>query len=117
MKQLIILSLIALPTLVFAQVDESKLWEEAMHEVSHNGQLAFYSDVVITDSEPFNREDMVAIRHKMYQKEGIFKVELIDHNRIVRVYHYDFIELETIKNFAFEVKREIEVRDRITFEF
>ena len=114
MKKLILVLALAVPGFLMAQMNEDQLWENAVYQVIHDGATVFYTDVNVLNSD-FSESMLEDIKAKMFQKEGIVKVEFQNSNRTIRVYHFDYIELETVKNFVLAEKREIDVMNRVEF--
>ena len=116
MKKVILFLALLAPCFLMAQVEESKIWEKAVFEVNHNNATIYYTDVNSTDG-PFNEEILEELKPVMLRKEGIVKVEFAHVGHAIRVYHFDYIELETIKYFVLKHTQEIEVMTRKEFLF
>ena len=115
MKKLILILALAVPGFLMAQMNPDQLWENAHYQVLHNGATLFYTDVNVIDSE-FEEAELDQMKEDMFTKEGIVKVEFLHFKQTVRVYHFDYIELETVKNFVLMQRRDIEVMNRIEFD-
>ena len=116
MKKLILILALAFPGMLMAQMSESQLWENARYQSVTNGVQIYYTDVNAVGPE-FDEEMMDHVKVTMFLKDGIVKVELLHFNQTIRVYHYDFIELETVKNFVLELRHDIEVMNRAEYSF
>ncbi len=114
MKKLIILFAIVVPVFAMAQMSENQLWENARYQVVKKGATVLYTDVNAINSE-FSEELLDQVKANMFQKEGIVKVKLMNSNRTIRVYHFDYIELETIKDFVLAERSEIEVMNQVPY--
>lgn len=114
MKALIITLALIIPGIASAQINEDKIWEQAVHEVITNGTPFFYTDVNVIET-PYTKSDFRVIKEAMLQKEGIARVELIDYDRVIRVYHFGFIEPEGIKSFVIHEKLDIELQNRVPY--
>lgn len=115
MKNLILSIAFALPLVSFAQLSEEQLWENANYEVVRNGASVFYTDVNATQT-PYTDKDFNRIKAKMFQKEGIVRVDFLKENRTIRVYHFDYVDLETVKSFVLREKTDIEVANRVAYD-
>lgn len=111
MKKVILFLALIAPTLLMAQVNESKIWENAVFQVNHNNATIYYTDVNSTDG-PFDEGILDEVKSAMLRKEGIVKVEFTHVGHAIRVYHFDYIELETIKYFVLKHTNEIELMTR-----
>jgi hypothetical protein len=116
MKKVILFLALIAPSFLIAQIDESKIWEKAVFEVNHNNATIYYTDVNSLDG-PFNEEILDDLEAAMLRKEGIVKVEFAHVGHAIRVYHFDYIELETIKYFVLKHTQEIEVMTRKEYTF
>lgn len=116
MKKLILILAIAFPTVLMAQMSEDQLWENAKYQSVTNGVPVYYTDVNAVGPE-FDEEMMEHVKSTMFLKDGIVKVEFLHFNQTIRVYHYDFIELETVKSFVLELRHDIEVMNRAEHTF
>lgn len=115
MKQFILILALTLPGFIMAQLSEDQLWENARYQVVKNGATIYYTDVNVIDSE-YDEQMLLRVKSQMFLKDGIVKVDFLHFNQTIRVYHYDFIELETIKNFVLEERKDIEVMNRFVYE-
>lgn len=116
MKKLILILALAFPGMLLAQMSESQLWEHARYEAVENGVPVYYTDVNAIGTG-FDEEMMDHVKSTMFLKDGIVKVDFLHSNYTIRVYHYDFIELETVKNFVLELRDDIEVMNREEYTF
>lgn len=115
MKKLIILLAVILPGMAMAQMNEAQMWENARYNVLQKGAVLMYTDVNAIDSE-FAEQQLETIKANMFKKEGIVKVEFLSLNKTIRVYHYDYIELETVKSFVLSERRGIEVMNQVVYD-
>lgn len=115
MKKLILILALAVPGFLMAQMSEDQLWENAKYQVVHDGATVFYTDVNVLNSD-FSETTLEDLKASMFQKEGIVRVEFQNLNRTIRVYHFDYIELETVKDFVLAERREIEVMNRVEYD-
>jgi hypothetical protein len=104
------------PGLLMAQMSESQLWENAKYKSVVEGVQVYYTDVNAIDHE-FDEEVKDHVRTIAFQKDGIVKVEFLHESFTIRVYHYDFIDLETVKGFVLSLREDIEVMNRKEFSF
>lgn len=116
MKKLILILVMAFPGMLMAQLSEGQLWEHAQYESVENGVPVYYTDVNAIGPE-FDEEMMDHVKSTMFLKDGIVKIEFLHMNQTIRVYHYDFIELETVKNFVLELRHDIDVMNRVEYSF
>lgn len=116
MKKLILIFALAFPGMLMAQMSEDQLWENAKYQSVANGVQVYYTDVNAVGPE-FDEEMMDHIKSTIFLKDGIVKVEFLHLNQTIRVYHYDFIELETVKGFVLELREDIEVMNRAEYSF
>lgn len=114
MKKFIILLAIVVPGFVMAQMSENQLWENARYQVVQNGESILYTDVD-TKNAAFSEEMLDQLKENMFRKEGIVKVELRNSNKTIRVYHFEYIELETVKGFVLAERRDIEVLNQVEY--
>lgn len=116
MKKFIILLVFAVPCFAMAQLNEDQLWENARYEVATNGAQIYYTDINVNSvNSDFSKEMLERIKATMFGKEGIVKVEFLHFNQTIRVYHFDYIELETVKSFVLQEREDIEVMNRVEF--
>lgn len=116
MKKLILILAIVLPGMLMAQMSEGQLWENAKYQSVTNGVTVYYTDVNAIGPE-FDEEMMDHVKSTMFLKDGIVKIEFLHFNQTIRVYHYDFIEVETVKSFVLDLREDIEVMNRAEFSF
>ena len=114
MKAFIITLVLLISGFVSAQVNEDKIWEQAVYEVRTNGTPFYYTDVNVRET-PFTKTNFALIKENMLSKEGIARVELLDHARVLRVYHFEYIEPEGIKSFILTENPDIEVMNRVPY--
>ena len=99
-----------------AQMNESQLWENAQYQVIKHGASVLYTDVNTNNTE-FSEDLLAQLKTTMFQKEGIVKVEFRNMSRTIRVYHFDYIEQETVKSFILAERRDIEVMNQVEYTF
>ena len=116
MKKLILIFALVFPAMLMAQMSESQLWENARYQAVTNGVPVYYTDVNAIGPE-FDEEMMEHVKSTAFLKDVIVKVEFLHFNQTIRVYHYDFIELETVKGFVLESREDIEVMNRAEYSF
>lgn len=115
MMKLTLCTLILLPALAFAQIDEKKK-EQALYEVLRNGETAYYTDISKHD-DPFEERQCVRIANDMMEKEGIFGVELLNEFKTLRVYHLSYIDVDGLKSFVLPFTDSFHVEERVNYEF
>jgi len=114
MKRFILLIVLIAPGFLMAQTNDYQLWENAYYQVVKNGATIYYTDVNALDFE-YSEATFNKSKANMLEKDGIVKVEFLHFNHTIRVYHFDFIELETIKNFVLNERKNIEVMNRVEY--
>ncbi len=97
MKQLILIVLCCAPMLGMAQ--STKKIEQALFEVNHNGESAYYTDVFSTEV-PFTKNQFYVIQQVAIEKEGIFDVQLINDGKTIRFAHLSYVSDETLKQIS-----------------
>lgn len=115
MKKIILILALVAPGFLMAQMSEDQLWENARYQVVHDGAAVYYTDVNVLSSA-FSEDMLEYVKAQMFLKEGIVKVDFLHSNQTIRVHHFDFIELETIKNFVLVERTDIEVMNRVEYE-
>lgn len=114
MNKYIIAILLCLPLLTFAQVDEDKIWENARFEATQNLHTIYYTDVNNAQGT-FNYDELIELKDQMFEKEGIVRIELLDLDRTFRIYHLEYIEVETIKLYVLPIESGVEIMERKRF--
>jgi hypothetical protein len=95
--------------------DWSKKIEQARFEISKKESTGFYTDITFL-ANPLDFKQFILISEAMYEKEGIFNVELIKDNYTLRVYHLNYIENITIKEFIFPYRTNFNPEEPAPFD-
>lgn len=95
MKLIFSLLILSLPIFAFGQNKEDLQYEAAVYQINL-GQSASTSDIDIIDNQ-LDKSTFMQMKQNLLKKEGIFKVELVNDEKTIRVYHFDYIDLEGIK--------------------
>lgn len=111
MKLHIIAILAFIPFISDAQVDEDKLWENARYQVSTDKHKIYYTDVNNAEGA-FTESDLQLLKQAMFQKEGIVRIELIDLDRTFRIFYFEYIEIEIIKDFVLPIEENVEFMEK-----
>lgn len=114
MKKFILSLAFAIPLISFGQMSEEQIWENANYQVIKTGAFLYYTDINTTD-EAFAPVKFNRIKSNMLNKEGIARVELVKDNKTIRVYHFDYVDLETLKSFVIHETLKIEVTEKVLY--
>ena len=109
------LLIIALPAIALSQIDEKKR-ERALFEVNSMGETAYITDINTIDVA-FDDRQADRIASDMMEKEGIFGVELLNENKMIRVFHMSYIDVDGLKSFILPHVTSINVEESVVFEF
>jgi hypothetical protein len=95
--------------------DWTKKIEQARFEIHKKGAAGSYTDITFL-ANPLDYKQFILISEAMYEKEGIFNVELIKDNYTLRVYHLNYIENITIKEFIFPYRTNFNPEEPAPFD-
>jgi hypothetical protein len=94
MRSIFIFALTFIPVISFGQINEEKLFENAVFQITKNEAVGYYTiieayDYELNDTEASNMKDY------FLNKDGVFKFERLDEKRF-KVYHFEEISYEVI---------------------
>lgn len=93
---------------------EDELYEKARFEAKNKELNTYYSDVEVYDVA-ITPNVLNNLKYTMYNKEGIFKLELLEEGKRLRVYHMEYIERETIKLYVERYVEKFDIHEAILF--
>ena len=115
MKAFFLLIALLASFISFSQ-SESQKYEDAYFQVQHKNESAFLTTIK-SPNLAFTKAEFREIKDTMLKKEGIFKVEIVENDFVINVYHLSYIEVETIKFFVLPIKSNISLEEKVPFEF
>lgn len=93
--------------------DEAR-FESAVYEIRELNRSALTTKVNVVEHQ-YKQKEFDAIKRNLFKKSEVFKVELVDYDRTILIYHFDTIGADEIKVFVLPYKDEIEIMESEVF--
>lgn len=118
MKRLLITLFVAVPFSFFAQenISDDAKYENALFQHTALNKQAVSTSVSVINTA-FTDDEFRRLKKDLMTKDGIFKVELTDLNRTVKVYYFTDISSDDLKQFFYPYREKFEMSEQEEFQF
>ncbi|MBD3638917.1 MAG: hypothetical protein HUJ25_16305 [Crocinitomicaceae bacterium] len=93
---------------------EDEMYEKARFEVKYKESNAYTTDLEVKGAA-VTPELLFRIKKSIYEKDGIFLVESLKDGMVLRIYHLEHIEIETIKHFILPFVSDFHPNERVLY--